>query len=199
MKAVTFLFVTSSLLLSAHALSNPVPINQFHALQVLANFKISSSQLPIGIDNNHRSLLGEDANENDIRDDFEASLLANYQQPEYVAMGALAAHHWQTMLQVMSKNDWRPNERDAHLMLNTHKAIDRCYASLLKENPDMFQPSAVYFNTPQRLAAQISVKKILRFSIDSTPHEHIISVNYDKPCDVFMYLADKQTPVENAY
>ncbi|GHA41024.1 hypothetical protein ACFFLZ_01500 [Photobacterium aphoticum] len=199
MKMCTFLFVASSSLFSSLALSNPLPINQFHALQVLATLKISSSQLPIGIDHNHRSLLGEDANENDIRDDFEASLLESYQQPEYVAMGALAAYHWQTLLKVVDKGDWKPSERDAHLMMNTQKAIDKCYASLEKQHPDMFKPSSVYFNTPQRLAAQISAKKILRFSIDTTPHEHIISVNYDKPCDVFMFLADKLIPADSEY
>lgn len=194
MRVSSFLLTTFLALYHHHSLSAELPINQYSAFQVLANFQISSSQLPKGIEEDPITFAGTDLNNNYVRDDFEQALLESYQQPEYVAMGILAAQQWQEMVDIVTDDDWYASEREAHLMLNTDKAITRCYKSLLKQHPELFMPSDAYFNTSLRTAAKHAAERKLIDTINKKPHKHMDGLTGKPACEVFKILMDTYVP-----
>ncbi|MGF1723468.1 hypothetical protein [Photobacterium nomapromontoriensis] len=194
MRVSSFLCTAVLALYHHHAMSVELPINQYTAFQTLVNFQISSIQLPINIEEEPITLMGTDLNENSVRDDYEETLLKNYQQPEYVAMGILAAKQWQQIVNIVSDTDWQASEREAHFMLNTDKAITQCYNNLRKQQPDLFLPADAYFNTSLRTAARQAATRKLINAIDKAPHKHMDGLTGKPSCYVFKILFDTYVP-----
>lgn len=209
---VCFLFYCTMSLLTALVIASPIksiiklsplpitqhnvelPLNEYHALEILALRKVSSSQVPLPYDmpQNTQSLLPIDTdividiNHNKIRDDYERLLLTQYQRPEYVAMGVLAAAHWDRLVATHTQNDRVPSITALTLITN-NIAINQCYYSLQQIDNTLISPILNYFNTEQRLAIKDQAEEKLLAIIALSPFTIIFD---PQPCQRFTLLAE---------
>ncbi|MGF1702638.1 hypothetical protein L4D09_20285 [Photobacterium makurazakiensis] len=165
-----------------------LPLNQYSALNVLAKFSVSSIELPIGSSENANTLKGDDLNQNTIRDDFERALLCRYTQPEFVAMGVLAAIKWSQLLNLDSNNVEQLQSNEIHEILNSNIAISQCYEQLSDIEPSLPASIGSYFNNQQRQQAKKNALKTLSSQLSGSPQ---ITSQYTQPCDVFNVLAEE--------
>lgn len=171
-----------------------LPLNEYHALKILALANVSSSQVPRPFDPpSHLVVLptsnddiGIDINNNNIRDDYERRLLFQYQRPEYVAMGILAAAHWDRLAASYYQEDRIPSITAITLITN-NIAINQCYYALQQIDNALVSPIFHYFNTEHRqLIKQRAEDKLLdiiatsAFTVDFEP----------QPCQRFVLLAE---------
>lgn len=171
-----------------------LPLNEYHALAILALKKVSSSQVPrpynaplhsfTALPTNNDQLI--DINNNNVRDDYERLLLTQYKRPEYVAMGVLAAAHWDRLAATHTQKDRIPLITAVTLITN-NIAINQCYYSLQQIDNTLVSPILHYFNTEQRIVIkQQSEEKLLRI-IALSP----FSITFDpQPCQRFTLLAE---------
>ncbi|OBU16316.1 hypothetical protein AYY19_03925 [Photobacterium aquimaris] len=171
-----------------------LPLNEYHALKILALANVSSSQVPRPFDTPSPSIaspisdydIGIDVNNNNIRDDYERRLLFQYQRPEYVAMGILAAAHWDRLAATYYQQDRIPSITAITLITN-NIAINQCYYALQQIDNALVSPIFHYFNTEHRLLIkQQAEDKLLdiiatsAFTVDFEP----------QPCQRFILLAE---------
>ncbi|OBU15484.1 hypothetical protein BTN98_14405 [Photobacterium aquimaris] len=171
-----------------------LPLNEYHALKILALNNVSSSQAPRPFDTSSHSApslisdydIGIDINNNNIRDDYERRLLYQYQRPEYVAMGILAAAHWDRLTASYYQDDRIPSITAIALLTN-NIAINQCYYSLQQIDNALVSPIFDYFNTEHRLAIkQHAEDKLLDIIATSA-----FTVHFDpQPCQRFVLLAE---------
>lgn len=163
-----------------------LPLNEYHALEILALKKVSSSQVPRPYDvlsTNDKTMT--DLNNNNIRDDYERLLLDQYQRPEYVAMGILAAAHWDRLIATHNQKD-RILLITAITLITNNIAINQCYFSLQQIDNTLVSPILNYFNTDQRLAIKNQAEEKLLTIIASSP----FTISFEpKPCQKFTLLA----------
>ena len=171
-----------------------LPLNEYYALQILAFKEVSSSQVPrpyntpLNTDQllpvNHDSVV--DLNHNDIRDDYERLLLAQYQRPEYVAMGILAAAHWNRLTTVVAQDN-RISLITAMTLIANNIAINQCYYSLQQIDDTLMSPILSYFNTEQRITLKHQAEEKLLAIIATSPFTVIFE---PQPCQRFTLLAE---------
>ncbi|SMY34569.1 hypothetical protein [Photobacterium andalusiense] len=171
-----------------------LPLNEYHALKILALTDVSSSQVPRPFDtpsNSTPSLIsnydiGIDINNNNIRDDYERRLLNQYQRPEYIAMGILAAAHWDRLATSYYQDERIPSITALTLITN-NIAINQCYYALQQIDNALVSPIFDYFNTEHRLAIkQQAEDKLLDIIATSA-----FTVHFDpQPCQRFVLLAE---------
>lgn len=164
-----------------------LPLNEYHALEILALKKVSSSQVPRPyeiLSTNDKVM--NDINHNNIRDDYERLLLSQYQRPEYVAMGILAAAHWDRLLATLNQKD-RILSITALSLITNNIAINQCYYSLQQVDNTLISPILNYFNTDQQLIIKDKAEEKLLAIIATSP----FTITFEpQPCQKFMLLAE---------
>ncbi|WP_053062586.1 hypothetical protein [Photobacterium aquae] len=187
------------LVVSCQLHSEPFPLNQYNALQILANFHVSTAELPVSLPENPVTLNGEDLNDNQIRDDFERALLEQYSQPEYVALALLAAQQWKTLLRGNRIDSDKPfSPYFAITLLQQLEAIDTCYTNLTKTHPNLISPQQFYFNSAVRKQQQTKQLAELKSTAAKLPslYQYGQSQRKARPCYVFGELLDVVLPTE---
>ncbi|ELR65614.1 hypothetical protein C942_00697 [Photobacterium marinum] len=187
MDSLKNLFISAVITISSYSYSIEIndillPFNEYSALRLLAKSKVSTIQLPALFNSDINDIYGEDKNNNQFRDDYEAMLLSNYQHPEYVAMGLLSAKHWKLLLDIHNNNLTITDKKHAKAILELSLEINHCYYHLQRIDKDLHSPLLSYFNTEQRLTAKKDAEQKL-FSLigkqqESRSHERL-------PCEVF--------------
>ena len=166
-----------------------LPFNEYHALALLAKWRVSSAELPQhtdffnGIDGN--DIYGADLNNNQIRDDYEKMLLSSYERPEYVVMGILATNKWNILFDVYTKKVQISTLKQAKTIFIENMAINRCYYDLQQIDPHLTSPVLAYFNTDERLTAKRLAEEQLLAVIGKN---HPILVMRSQPCEIFSDL-----------
>lgn len=164
-----------------------LPLNEYHALEILALKKVSSSQVPRPyeiLSTNDKVM--NDINHNNIRDDYERLLLSQYQRPEYVAMGILAAAHWDRLLATLNQKD-RILSITALSLITNNIAINQCYYSLQQVDNTLISPILNYFNTDQQLVIKDKAEEKLLAIIATSP----FTITFEpQPCQRFTLLAE---------
>ena len=171
-----------------------LPLNEYYALEILALKKVSSSQVPrpyyvtvstkMPLSTNNDVVI--DINNNNVRDDYERLLLTQYQRPEYVAMGILAAAHWDRLAATITQDDRIPSITAMTLITN-NIAINQCYYSLQQIDKTLISPILNYFNTEQRITIKLQAEEKLLDIIASSS----FTVVFDpQPCQRFTLLAE---------
>ncbi|MEC6898604.1 hypothetical protein [Photobacterium piscicola] len=164
-----------------------LPLNEYHALEILALKKVSSSQVPRAyeiLSTNDKVM--NDINHNNIRDDYERLLLSQYQRPEYVAMGILAAAHWDRLLATLNQKD-RILSITALSLITNNIAINQCYYSLQQVDNTLISPILNYFNTDQQLVIKDKAEEKLLAIIATSP----FTITFEpQPCQRFTLLAE---------
>ncbi len=155
-----------------------LPLNQWESLQVLADQKVSTIELPVKYQEGD-PLFGSDLNGNGVRDDYERYLLSHYQDSEWVAMGLLAANLWQQSLQ--------PDilKKDRKKLLQDSLLLEDCFYRLQQET-QLISPMLAYFNTPFRRAEKRKNRLLWLKSVK--PTDLRLST---KSCGVFQSLYDR--------
>ncbi|MEC6797195.1 hypothetical protein VXS03_09035 [Photobacterium sp. S4TG1] len=164
-----------------------LPLNEYHSLEILALKNVSSSQVPRPYDilSTNDNMLA-DINHNNIRDDYERLLLKQYQRPEYVAMGILAAAHWDRLIATHKQTD-RILSITAVTLIANNIAINQCYYSLQQIDSSLISPILNYFNTEQRLALKDQAEEKLLAIIAASP----FTITFEpQPCQKFTLLAE---------
>ncbi|WP_297483272.1 hypothetical protein [uncultured Photobacterium sp.] len=164
-----------------------LPLNEYHALEILALKKVSSGQVPRPYDlSSANDDIGVDINHNNIRDDYERLLLNQYQRPEYVAMGILAAAHWDRLIATYSQKD-RIHLITAITLITNNIAINQCYYSLQQIDNTLISPILNYFNTEQHLEIKNQAEEKLLAIIATSP----FTITFEpQPCQKFTLLAE---------
>lgn len=127
-----------------------------------------------------------DINHNNIRDDYERLLLSQYQRPEYVAMGILAAAHWDRLLATLNQKD-RILSITALSLITNNIAINQCYYSLQQVDNTLISPILNYFNTDQQLVIKDKAEEKLLAIIATSP----FTITFEpQPCQRFTLLAE---------
>ncbi|WP_394166751.1 hypothetical protein [Photobacterium piscicola] len=164
-----------------------LPLNEYHALEILALKKVSSSQVPRPyeiLSTNDKVM--NDINHNNIRDDYERLLLSQYQRPEYVAMGILAAAHWDRLLATLNQKD-RILSITAFSLITNNIAINQCYYSLQQVDNTLISPILNYFNTDQQLVIKDKAEEKLLAIVATSP----FTITFEpQPCQKFTHLAE---------
>ncbi|PQJ62479.1 hypothetical protein [Photobacterium angustum] len=167
-----------------------LPLNQFRALEILAEKNVSSHQVPrpYAMPNtaNHNELFGLDLNQNGIRDDYERMLLTSYQRSEYVAMGILAAERWDTLLRLLHSQDQIKTRFQALELFNDNIAINQCYYSLQKKDKSLISPVLSYFNNDKLLEAKYQAELLL---LDIIGDDQTNFTFHQQPCKRFADFA----------
>lgn len=156
-----------------------LPFNQFNALELLAEWKVSTIELPLYFDTESSNLYGEDINQNQVRDDYEKALLETYRSPEYVAMGLLAAKKWERLLDIYSNRLIVDDVSQAKKIFVDIVAINRCYDNLQSIDSTVTSPVLNYFNTDERGIAKKKAEEKLRTIIGG---QQITLTVHDQPC-----------------
>ena len=171
-----------------------LPLNEYHSLKILALKKVSSSQVPRPYDmpqNTQSSLPIDtdtviDINHNNIRDDYERLLLTQYQRPEYVAMGVLAAAHWDRLIVTHNQKE-RILLITAITLITNNIAINQCYYSLQQIDNTLVSPILNYFNTERRITIKDQAEEKLLNIIATSP----FNITFEpQPCQRFTLLAE---------
>ncbi|KLV10325.1 hypothetical protein C9I92_09755 [Photobacterium ganghwense] len=191
MKWLTRLNAICCLFFSVSLMSQPLPINQFNALQVLSHFNVSTIELPVYIERNEANLYGQDANHNSLRDDFEQYILEHYQQPEHVAMAILAAQTWKRLLEVTASQQSGSFTRLK--LISEIQAIKQCFRQLETHQPEFHSASFAYFNTPQRADARKQAEQHLSSWRQQYRQVKLIE-DSQPPCQVFKRLMQQFLP-----
>ena len=171
-----------------------LPLNEYHALAILALKEVSTGQVPRPYNApsyspttssaNNVQLI--DINNNNVRDDYERLLLTQYKRPEYVAMGILAAAHWDRLAATHTQEDRIPSITAITLLTN-NIAINQCYYSLQQIDNTLVSPILHYFNTEQRIAIKQQAEEKLLSIIANSP----FSITFvPQPCQRFTLLAE---------
>ncbi|KXI24307.1 hypothetical protein [Photobacterium sanguinicancri] len=162
-----------------------LPFNQYSALNLLAKWQVSSTELPAYVETNNDNLFGTDNNENSVRDDYEKALLNAYQKPEYVVMGLLSTYVWQRLLQLNVNTNIVTTNKEAIALLVNSMSINHCYYLLQQVDQDLMSPVLVYFNTQQRLDAKKQAEHKLLTLIGNQQNKIEFP---SEPCSVFANL-----------
>ncbi|EAR53285.1 hypothetical protein SKA34_04685 [Photobacterium sp. SKA34] len=167
-----------------------LPLNQFRALEILAEKNVSSHQVPrpytMPLTANHTEVFDSDLNDNGIRDDYERMLLKSYQRSEYVAMGILAAERWDKLLQLLHSQEQIKTSLQALELFNDNIAINQCYYSLQKIDKSLISPVLNYFNNEQLLDAKYQAELLL---LDIIGNNQANLTFHQQPCKRFADFA----------
>lgn len=167
-----------------------LPLNQYRALEILAEKNVSSHQVPrpytLPNSVNHNRPFGLDLNQNGIRDDYERMLLTSYQRSEYVAMGILAAERWDKLLRLLHSQNQIKTRFQALQLFNDTIAINQCYYSLQKTDKSLISPVLSYFNNDKLLHAKYQAELLL---LDIIGNDQSNFTFLQQPCKRFADFA----------
>ncbi|MGY0617122.1 hypothetical protein [Vibrio sp. FJH11] len=116
------------------------------AWRKLSDFDVDPPTTPIA------PVLGNDEDNNGIRDDYEEAVATMYlpSQQRYTQVAIAASFVWKMQTEVALDDTITMTPEAAAIAFNEELALDQCFLQLKAEDPDFEYPHLAYYNTVER-------------------------------------------------